>query len=387
MPKISDKLVREAEAPASGNRITYDDDLKGFGVRVTPAGARSFVLNYRVGGRERRITIGAYPAWKVAPARKRAEDLRRQIDNGNDPMAERHADRVAPTVASLAERYLKEHAPRKRARSVVEDKSILNGIILPKLGRLKVEAVRRVDIVSLHREVSETAPVRANRTLSLLGKLFSLAIEWEMRSDNPCKGIAKNHEERRERYLTPVELLRLTDALAAHTDQVTANALRLLLLTGARRGEVLGATWSQFDLDAGVWVKPASTTKQRKLHRVPLSAAATALLLDMRAKTNGIALFPGRGANAVQGDLKRSWASVCKAAKLDNLRVHDLRHSYASFLASSGLSLPVIGALLGHSSPSTTNRYAHLLDDPLRAATEKVGVLVSGRDVQSAVQP
>jgi integrase len=377
MAKISDKVVRELEPPASGNRIAYDDDLKGFGVRITASGARSFVLNYRASGRERRFTIGAPPSWTAAAARERAKELRRAVDRGEDPMAEREADRTAPTVADLAARYLIEHAPRKRAISVRDDKSMLEKLILPKLGRIKAEAIRRADIAALHRELSATAPIRANRVLALLSKMFSLAIEWEIRADNPCKGVAKNAEDRRERYLSTAELLRLTEALAAHKDQATANALRLLLLTGARRGEVLGATWSQFDLETGVWTKPASTTKQRKVHRVPLSAPAMTLLREMRTATKGAVLFPGRGGNSTQGDLKKGWATICTAAGLENLRVHDLRHSYASFLAGAGLSLPVIGALLGHATPTTTARYAHLADDPLRAATERVGALVN----------
>ena len=378
MPRIDDKLAKALLPPEKGNRITYDDEIRGFGLRITPAGAKAFVLNYMAAGRERRITIGAYPAWSVSAARKRAAELRQSVDRGEDPMAERHAARAAPTMAELAARYLEEHAKiRKRARSVVEDKSILAQIVLKRLGSIKVEAVKRSDIVALHRDVSAKTPVRANRALSLLVKMFNLAVEWEYRSDNPAKGIEKNQEDRRERYLTPAEMLRLTEALASHRDQTSANVIRLLLLTGARRGEVLGARWSQIDFEAGVWTKPAATTKQKKLHRVPLNAPALALLVEIKEKATGEAIFPGRGTNPVQGDLKKSWASICKAAGIEELRVHDLRHSYASMLASAGLSLPVIGALLGHSSPSTTNRYAHLMDDPLRAATERVGALVT----------
>ena len=377
--KLSDKDVRALTPPASGNRITYDGEVKGFGCRVTASGAKAWIVNYRAGGRERRITIGSYPDWSVSAARDRAKEIKRQVDVGEDPMEERHRERSAPTVADLAKRYLAEHAPRKRPRSVAGDVCMLNRVILPRLGRMRVELVRRADISALHREVSIETPINANRALALLSKMFALAIAWEMRVGNPAIGVERNPENKRDRYLSPAELLRLIEALAAHKDQVSANAIRLLLLTGARRGEVLGATWSQFDLEAGAWTKPASTTKQKKLHRVPLSAAALALLVEMKAKANGPALFPGRGSNAVQGELKRSWASICKAAQLDEVRVHDLRHSYASILASAGRSLPVIGALLGHSQPSTTNRYAHLMDDPLRAATEKVGALVSGR--------
>lgn len=379
MPRLTDKLVRDLPVPATGNRISYDDEVKGWGIRTTASGAKAWVVNYRVGRRERRITIGAYPDWSVSAAKDRAKEIKRAVDRGEDPLAERHAERGAKTVSELADRYLAEHGPRKRARSLAEDKALLRQIVRPHLGRLNVDAVRRTDIVAMHRKVSETAPTRANRALALVSKMMSLAIVWELRTDNPAIGIERNDEHRRDRYLSAAELVRLTEALAAHKDQRSADVIRLLLLTGARRGELITATWAQFDLAAGVWSKPAASTKQKKLHRVPLSAAAVALLNEMRAKTNGQWLFAGRGHDAVLKALKTAWPEIRAAAELEDFRIHDLRHSYASILASAGLSLPVIGALLGHTQPSTTARYSHLIDDALRAATEKVGALVSGR--------
>ena len=376
--RLTDKAVKALEAPASGNRITYDDEVRGWGLRVTSQGTKAWVVNYRVGRRERRITIGAYPDWSVSAAKERAKEIKRAVDRGEDPMAERHRERAAPTMAELGKRYLAEHASRKRVRSAANDISMLNAIVLPRLGQVKVEDVRRADLAALHREVSAKTPIQANRALALLSKMLSLAVAWEMRGDNPAIGIERNPENKRERFLTPPELARLNEALSTHGHRASADAIRLLLLTGARRGEILGATWSQFDLEAGVWTKPAATTKQKKTHRVPLNAAALALLRELKARSTSSALFPGRGGNAFQGELKRSWASVCKAAQLEGLRLHDLRHSFASFLASSGLSLPTIGALLGHTQPATTHRYAHLLDSALREATERVGALVSG---------
>ena len=374
--RLTDKLVKALDPPVSGNRITYDDEVKGWGLRVTSQGAKAWVVNYRVSGRERRITIGSYPDWSVSAAKERAKEIKRAVDRGEDPMAERHRERAAPTMADLGRRYLKEHASRKRVRSAANDLSMLNAIVLPRLGQIRVEDVRRSDLAALHREVSAKTPIQANRALALLSKMLSLAVAWEMRGDNPAIGIERNAENKRERFLSPTELARLNEALGSHGSRASANAIRLLLLTGARRGEILGATWSQFDLEAGVWTKPAATTKQKKPHRVPLNAAALALLRELKARSASPALFPGRGANAFQGELKRSWASICKAAELEDLRLHDLRHSFASFLASSGLSLPTIGALLGHTQPATTARYAHLLDSALREATERVGALV-----------
>jgi integrase len=223
--------------------------------------------------------------------------------------------------------------------------------------------------------------------------MFSLAAtRWEMRSDNPCRGLERNTEEKRNRYLASDELRRLTEALAVHPNQAAANAIRLLLLTGARRGEVLGATWDQFDLDEGVWTKAASFTKQKKLHRVPLSAPARQLLAEIKTAADREAegakpepspfVFPAqRAARKSAGhlvEIKGPWAAICNTAQLSGVRVHDLRHTYASVLASAGLSLPIIGALLGHTQPGTTQRYAHLFDDPLRAATERVGAVVTG---------
>ncbi len=375
--KLSDTMVRRIAAPPAGNRVHYDGEVKGFGIRITAAGAKSFVLNYRAGGRERRITIGSYPDWTVVAAREQAKQLKRRVDVGEDPMGDRHAARTAPTVQGLADRYLAEHAPRKRERSAAEDASLLRQHILPLLGRMRVASLRRADIEAMHREVSKDTPIRANRAVALMSKMLSLAVGWEMRPDNPCRGIERNPENKRERYLTPSELERLMTALAEHPYQSSACAVRLLLLTGSRRNEVLSATWGQFDLDAGVWTKPASNTKQAKSHRIPLSAAALRLLAEMRARAEGPALFPGRRGGEQQRGLKTFWTAICRTARIEGVRLHDLRHSYASYLASAGLSLPVIGALLGHTQAATTQRYTHLLDDALRAATEHVGTIVT----------
>jgi integrase len=396
--KLTDSFVRSAKPPAGERNqvIHYDSEVKGFGVRVTRFGARAFILNYRARGVERRYTIGSYPDWKVATAREEAKRLKRLVDQGRDPMGERYEERAAPTVNDLVDRYLSEHAPRKRERSRRDDQSMIAQWIKPELGNRKVADVRHEDIERLHRKVTARGtPTRANRVAALLSKMFSLAIRWEMRADNPAKGIERNAEKKRNRYLVGEELRRLIEALAAHPNQNAANAIRLLLLTGARRGEVLGASWDQFELDEGVWTKPSSHTKQKREHRIPLSAPARQLLGEMKAAADRRAaavklepspfLFPvqrparsPRGSHTHLTDIKGSWRAICKLAGLSSVRVHDLRHTYASVLASAGLSLPIIGALLGHTQPGTTQRYAHLFDDPLRQAAERVGAIVTG---------
>ncbi|MGH7054931.1 MAG: tyrosine-type recombinase/integrase [Stellaceae bacterium] len=379
---LTDKTVRSLSNPEKGNKITYDGGptaIRGFGARVTAGGVKSFVLNYTIAGRERRLTIGGYPAWTVAAARAEAKRLRQDVDRGIDPLAEREAERAAPAVADLSARYLAEHAIKKRTGK--DDESMIRRIVNPELGNRKVVSLTFADIDRLHRKVTkEHGPYQANRLVALLSKMLSLAVRWEMRTDNPARGVERNPEERRYRYLSGDELRRLTEALAAHSSQAAANAVRLLLLTGARRGEVLSATWDQFDLNAGIWIKPSAHTKQKREHRVPISAPARQLLGEMKAAQKNPApyVFPARGGDGPMMEIKTSWASLCKAAGLRGVRIHDLRHTYASVLASAGLSLPVIGALLGHTQNSTTARYAHLFDDPLRAATERVGAIVAG---------
>ena len=400
---LDDKVVKGLSAPDAGNRITYDETVKGFGVRVTSAGAKAFILNYRAGGRERRITIGSYPDWKVSAAREQAKHLKRQIDVGEDPMAERHADRAAPTMDTLADRFVAEHLAKRRPATQTDYNSILKLYVRPQLGKMKVADLRHSDVERLHAAVAKTAPYRANRTISVLSKMLTLAVKWEMRTDNPARGIERAPEHKRERFLSPVEIARLGEALASVKEQTSANAIRLLLLTGARKSEVLKARWTEFDLAAGVWCKPSAHTKSKKLHRVPLSAPARLLLSDMRVEAEK-EIERGRTAEFVfEGldgqpltDIKRTWAAAAEKAGLGKMvatkdkagravkvwqgdaRMHDLRHTYASILASSGLSLPIIGSLLGHTQAQTTQRYAHLLDDPLRAATERVGAVVSG---------
>jgi integrase len=206
--------------------------------------------------------------------------------------------------------------------------------------------------------------------------MCTLAVQWRWRTDNPCRHVPRNDEHKRKRYLSAAELERLSKALTEHDDRDAADVFRLLLLTGARRGEVLAARWRDIDLETGTWSKPGSTTKQKTDHIVPLSAPARQMLAARGQDSEFV--FPGRsGGHRVA--VKSDWARICKAAEISGLRVHDLRHSYAAQLASAGVGLHTIGALLGHSNPTTTHRYAHLFDDPLRAATEKVGAIISGK--------
>ena len=304
--RLTDKTVKSLPAPARGNVIAYDSEVKGFGARITAAGAVSFVLNYRrkADGRERRTTIGAFPAWGVAAARQRAAELRRTVDNGGDPVGELAAERGAPTVADLCKRFEAEHLPKLRPSTQSMYRAMAKNEIVPTLGTMKVATVQYEHIDRLLSRISKRAPYLANRVLALLSKAFALAIKWGWRADNPVRGVERNQEKLRKRYLSPDELARLTKALAEYHNQQAADVFRLLLLTGARKGEVLSATWGQFDQSKGTWTKPGATTKQKTEHEVPLSAPARQLLAGIRKHDEtGKYVFPGPGPRGRPGRL------------------------------------------------------------------------------------
>jgi integrase len=377
--------------------ILWDADCRGFGIRTTASGARAFVLNYRVAGRQRQLTIGSFPDWSVSQAREEARTLKRRIDQGGDPLAERQQALAAPTIADLAKHYVEHHLPRKRPNSQAADDAYLENHVLPALGARKVASITHADIAALHRKI--TAPVLANRVVAMLSAIFNQAIRLEWITTNPAKGVERHQEHPRQRYLTGDEIQRLTAALDKRPGQ-SADAIRLLLLTGARKMEVLGATWDQFDLEAGVWTKPHRSVKQRRLHRVPLGQEALAILRRIRADADArvataqqagrilrldplvFASFmkPGQPRRFIDG----FWSTICHEAGIEGCRLHDLRHSFASLLASSGQSLLVIGQMLGHTQPGTTARYSHLFDSALRDAADAVGEAVRKASAEPA---
>lgn len=372
--RITDKLVRGLTPPESGYKIYYDDvknGVPGFGIRFTAGGARTFVLNYRnKEGRERRKDIGRYPTWSVQRARKEARELKIEVDRGNDPQGELNEKRHAPTVNDLADRYIKEWGPKKR--TIQDDISILDQHIRPKFGTKKVAGLEQNEVERFHQTLHET-PFRANRTLALLSKMFSLAVKWKWRTDNPIKGIVRYHEPRRERLLTSEERARIWTAIAQHPNQSAANAVRILILTGARTGETLKATWDEFDLHRSFWTKPAAHTKQKDQHIVNLNSHAVQLLIEMKKTSQGKLLFPDKSPDQPLKRLAAFWARIRKMASLEDVRVHDLRHDFATVLAEDGYQLLNIGKMLGHKRATTTERYAHLTDKTLSEAAEHAG--------------
>jgi integrase len=373
--KLTAKFIDGLQPPAKGNFIRWDAETKSLGIRITANNNRSFVFGYRTNGAEHRDTIGEWGTWTIPAAREEAKRRQRIVDAGGDPIADRAKERSAPTVSDLADRFIAEVLPRKRPATANGYKRQIEGEVLPAIGKLKVAAVTFDDIDRLHRKVSAHAPIHANRVHALCSSMFAMAIKWRMRSDNPCRSIERNRENKRQRYLSDDEMERLGKVLARYPDREVAAGVTLLFLTGARKGELANMTWDQIDLVKATWSKPASMTKQKRDHTIPLSAAAVELLKRLPKQSEYV--FPRwhRSLSTVRDH----WHRLVKEAKITGFRMHDLRHSYASILVSSGHSLPVIGALLGHAAPSTTARYSHLFDDVTRAATEKVGMLITGK--------
>ena len=376
------KTFVEGIPTADQDVVVWDDALPGFGVRVKPSGIRSYIVQYRSrsSGASKRLTIGQHgPLLTFDQAKRQARTILADAMRGQDPVEERRSARKAPTMAELASDYLERHAiPKKRPKSVRDDRAMLDNIVLPRLRSKKVEAVSRRDVETIHVGLKDR-PYQANRTLALLSKMFSLAVEWGWRPDNPVKGMERYQEEKRDRWLSNDELRRLCDMLDRHPNQRAANVVRLQLLTGARLGEVLPARKDAIDFERGVWTKPSHLTKQRRTEHVPLSGQALALLSAIFEVSDPESpyLFPGNVPGQPLKGIKTFWASALREAGIEDYRRHDNRHTYASHLVSSGLSLELVGRLLGHTTATTTKRYAHLADDPLRAATERFGAKIA----------
>jgi integrase len=378
--KLKDSVVKALPLPISGNKVYFDAEVKGFGVRVTTAGHRSFVLDYRFHGRQRRYTIGEFPTWSTAAARDEAQRLKRLVDTGTDPQGLKDVHNNAPTFDDLWKEYEVRHLPLVSAHSQRDQKSMFNKYIIPYFGKRRLIELKYKDIQDFHSHVTHTSgPTRANRITEVVRKAYNLAIKLEWIDKNPAQGFHKNPEQPRELFLTHKQIEALSEVLDQAKDKPSANIIKLLMLTGARKGEVLKAEWSEFDLEKGTWTKPSAHTKQKREHRIPLSNAAINLLKGMQAKATTSHLFPSKTGDTPQTDLKHFWENARKKAKLsDKVRLHDLRHTFASILASEGESLHLIGKLLGHTQPNTTMRYAKLFDEPLKEAANKVGKKVSG---------
>ncbi len=401
--KLTKSAVDSLVCPAGSERaFLWDTALRGFGAVAFPTGRKSYVIQYRQNGRSRRVAVGEHGRLTPEEARSQAKILLGTVETGADPVEERRAARAVRTFGELAGEFMRVHVKAKRKpRTVSEYQMLLDNRILPALGSKRILDVRRSDVSRLHAKMSDT-PLLANRAVAVVSSVWNWAARREEVSydANPARFVDKNPEKRRERFLTTDELGRLGDALrdgetvgiewavdegkanAKHIpkarrtklDPYAAAAIRLLILTGARMREMLHARWEWVDFERGMMHLPDSKTGKKPVY---LSAAALQILADLPRVKGNPHLFPGDKEGEPRADLKKPWAAVKRAAGLDGVRLHDLRHSFASVGAGASLGLPIIGKLLGHTQPATTQRYAHLDADPMRRAANAIGSTIS----------
>lgn len=384
MPKLNKRAI-DALKPEAKDYFIWDSQIAGFGVRVMPSGAKSYQAQYRKGGRTRRVSLGRHGKITVDEARRLAKDVMGQVAMGENPAEEIALERRAPTVASLCKRFFKDHAEERcKPTTQKEYRRALDLFIKPEIGSFKVIDVERKDIAALHHKYRDT-PYQANRTLQVLSKMFNMAEIWGLRPDgsNPCRHVPKYREQKRERYLSQHELQRLGEALSeaerdgSESVHVVA-AFRLLILTGCRLREIQTLQWG-FITDAGMELPDTKTGARR----IPLPAAARAVLSTLPRTPGNPYVIEGKLEKSHITDLQHPWRRIRARAGLDDVRIHDLRHTYASNAVSSGMPIQMVGRLLGHTQIQTTMRYAHLADDPVRRAAEenanRLSAFVTGR--------
>jgi len=425
--KIARRTVAAIETPEKPV-VYYDDALKGFGLLVRPSGSRSWILEYRpgAGGRgtaKKRVVLGSPDAVTPEQARAMAKDMLAKVRLGADPAAERAEARAADTVAEIADEWLSRHVePKRKAATAKLYRSVLDTHILPAIGSRKAATLTRSEVAKLHGAIARKStsaknpgakrtaakktrggPIIANRALAVLKAMFSWATSLALLPEgtsNPAIGVEAFKEKGRERFLSSKEMQRLGDTLRrAETEglpwQIKANgsgmkhlpapekrvakfdvhsvaAIRLLLLTGGRLREILDLEWQHVDFDRGLLRLPDSKTGAK----VIVLGAAALTVLDVLPRVGRYVIASssaGTSNEKPRADMNRLWRAVCREARIEGTRLHDLRHSNAAVGAGAGLSLHQIGGLLGHSQASTTKRYAHLAADPQRRAADMIG--------------
>ncbi len=418
MSRLTKRTV-DALKPLDAEYVQWDADMRGFGVRVRPSGGRTFIVMYRTRGGNgllRKVTIGLYGRLTVDEARDEARKILAKAELGEDVAAERAALRADLTINELADIYLEEGCAHKKPTTKLSDLSRINNHLRPLLGKRTVLSITSADVEKLLRDIAAGRTARdqktkrkgrslvvggkgsASQTVLLLSAMFSFAIRRKLRADNPVTGVKRFPTGRCERYLSSAELEALGAAIReAETvgipwepseDKKTkhapkpenrrtfisphaAAALRLLMFTGARLREILHLRWNEVDFERGLLFLPDSKTGRKT---IILNAPALAVLRNVpRLGTYVIAGdSAGRADERPRSDLQRPWTQVTKRVGLQGVRIHDLRHTHASYGVMGGLGLPIVGRLLGHTQPSTTARYAHLADDPLRRASDQI---------------
>jgi integrase len=400
--KITKRVV-DAAQNRSATYLVRDSEVKGFVLVVTPAGAKSYAVDYRAGsGRaapKRRLTIGKHGSpWTPETARAEAKRLLAEVAAGRDPAAARREERQALTFSELINLYLAEGAGHKKASTLKADRGRIEHHLLPLLGKLRADRIGRAEIERMRNAVAASKTAEkidcggkrrpgsiatggkgaAAQCVALVGSIYAFGIGRGLYAENPARGVKKAPVRKVERYLSEVEIARLAEALDAEA-QKSGNpyppaAIKLLLLTGCRKGEIVNLRWDHVDFERECLRLADSKTGAKVVY---LSAPVRALLCELPRTANTSRVLPGARADSSGPAIDKVWSRVRRAAGLTDVRLHDLRHSFASVGAAEGLSLPIIGALLGHKHTTTTARYAHLSADPLRAANDAVGATIA----------
>ncbi len=372
MPKITKRLVESSPIKVRDYFI-WDDEVKGFAIRILPSGTRMYQIQYRKGGRTRRASIGRHGVLTADQARTQAKVILGRVACGENPAEEISQHRRASTVSALCDRFFDVHVvERCKPTTQKEYRRCLDIFIKSAIGSFKVVDVERKDIAALHHGLKDK-PYQANRVLGVLSKMFNLAEVWGLRPDgsNPCRHVPKFREMKRERYLSQAELSRLGATLAAcladgSESPFSIAAYRLLILTGCRLGEIQKLKW-EYITDKGMELPDTKTGARR----IPLPLSARSVLASLPRYAGNPYVICGTVDGQFLTDLQHPWQRIRAKANLEGVRIHDLRHTYASNAVSSGMAIQMVGRLLGHTQLQTTMRYAHLADDPVRQAAEE----------------
>ena len=360
-------------------QVVWDSELSGFGVRKQSR-AVSYILKTRINGRQKWVTIGKHGSpWTPGTARKEAVILMREASVGHDVTAIRKAKQEKINLEQLAAEFEEDHIEKLKPKSRHEYKRIIKQYIVPTLGNRQVEVITKGDVSKLHRKRAHT-PRMANLIISILSKMMSWAEEYGYRQEgtNPCKGIKKYRETKRQRYLSIQELSRLGSAIREAEEEnligtFAATAIRLLIFTGARQGEILNLKWEYVDMPRKRLWLPDSKTGQKA---ISLNEQAIEELKSLPRLNNNPHVIVGHRIGRHLVNISKPWIIVRDKAGLKDVRMHDLRHSFASVAVASGASLPMIGKLLGHTQTQTTARYAHLADEPIDQLNQEVGDVI-----------
>lgn len=401
--KLTKREIDRIE-PSDRTAYFFDTDLKGFGLKVTSSGMRTFFVEYRpgAGGRtvaKRRLTLGRLGALAPDEARALAKDALARVHAGEDPAGDKQRARAELSVAELCDLYLREGCDTKKPSTVATDSGRIERHIKPLLGRKRVGELTRADVERFMRDVSagktaadvktkkrgraivEGGKGTATRTVGLLGGILSFAVSRHMRDDNPVRGIKRYPDRKGERFLSPNELGRV-GAVLATVEKAGANPsavaiIRLLAFTGARKSEIAGLRWTEVDLERSCLRLGDSKTGAKV---IPIGAPACQILDGLSRVGSSPFVFPAASGEGHFQGVDKVWREVRRTAGFPEIRLHDLRHSFASIGLARGDALPLIGAILGHADVKTTSRYAHLADDPVRTAADGIS-----RTIQAAM--